>query len=349
MFFGNKGIIGLDVGSATIKLAELKGSRGSFQLKNIGEAVLPHDSIVKKVVTDKEAVASTLSNLIRDLGVKNKNVVISISGHSVIIKKVTLPTMSKSELAESIPWELEQYLPQSVEDVNYDYQVVPGETPEGNMDVLIVAAKKDVTNDYVSIVRSVGLNPVIVDVDVFALENMYEINYLDSEGIVALVNMGASVTNINILKNGISVFTRDITTGGDQFTEWIMKEQNVNFEEAEQIKHNLSSGEIPFELERVTNDFLDLVTGEVKRTLDFFTSNFSQDRISKIILSGGSSKVPNIRETLQDSTDTDAEIANPFRNIMVSSAEFDPLYISDISPKMGVVVGLATRNIGDNR
>ena len=348
MFFGNKGVIGLDIGSASLKLAEIKSSRSGYQLKNIGEAVLPPDSIVKKVVTNSDAVATTLSNLIRDLGIKNKNVVISISGHSVIIKKVTLPAMSKNELAESIPWELEQYLPQSVEDVNYDYQVLPGETPEGNMDVLIVAAKKDVTSDYVSLVRSIGLNPVIVDVDVFALENMYEINYQDPNDVVALVNMGASVTNINILKDGISIFTRDITTGGSQFTEWIMKEQNIGFEEAEQAKQSLTGDEIPFELERITNDYIDLITGEVKRTLDFFSSNFSQERISKIILSGGSSKVPNTPETLSDISDIDVELANPFKNISVSDVEFDPNYIADIAPKMGVVVGLALRSIGDN-
>ena len=348
MFFGNKGVIGIDIGSASVKLAELKSSRSGHQLKNVGEAVLPVDSIVKKVITNKEAVANSLSNLVRDLGVKNKNVVISISGHSVIIKKVTLPSMSKNELAESIPWELEQYLPQSVEDVNYDYQVIPGETPEGNIDVLIVAAKKDITEDYVSIVRSVGLNPVIVDVDVFALENMYETNYEDLSGVTALVNMGASVTNINILKDGVSVFTRDITTGGNQFTEWIMKEQNLSFEDAEQTKHSLSGNEIPFELERITNDYIDLITGEVKRTLDFFSTNFSQEKITRISLSGGSSKVPNTAETLQDVTDIDVEMANPFKNITVSDMEFDPNYITDLAPKMGVAIGLALRSIGDN-
>lgn len=347
MFFGNRGLIGLDIGSSTLKLAELKVGRSGYALKNIGEAILPSDSIVKKVVANRKGVESTLSNLIRDLGIKNKNVVISVSGHSVIIKKVTLPTMTKNELAESIPWELEKYLPQSVDDVNFDYKVLPGETPEGSMDVLIAAAKKDATDDYITIARNVGLNPVIVDVDVFALENMYEINYQNTGGTIALVNIGASVTNINILKEGISIFTRDITTGGNQFTEWIMKEQDLSFEEAENEKYSLSSGDSTLEMERVTNDFIGLITAEVKRTLDFFTSNFSKDRISKIFLSGGSSKVPNIRENLQDVTGTDVEIVNPFNNISVSDSEFDPAYIADISPKMGVVIGLASRSLGD--
>ena len=224
MFLSRKELVGLDIGSNAVKLVELKSSKNGYQLKNIGEAILPLNSIVNKIIENRDAVADTISSLFEDLRVKTKNVAISISGHSVIIKKVSLPKMSEKELRESIPWELEQYIPQSIQDVNYDYQVIPGETPEGNIDVLIVAAKKDVTNSYVSVVTDVGLNPVVVDVDVFALENMYEINYPESEGLVALVNIGASVTNINILKDGVSIFTRDITTGGNQFTDWIIKD-----------------------------------------------------------------------------------------------------------------------------
>jgi len=347
LFFKNKGIIGLDIGSNALKVAELKESRGGYQLRSIGEAFLPPESIVNKVITKPEVVSDHISTLIKDLGIKNKNVVISVSGHSVIIKKVTLPAMSDAELSESIPWELEQYLPQSIEDVNYDFQILPGETPEGNMDVLIVAAKKDITNEYVNLVSDIGLRPVIVDVDVFALENMYEINYDPSEGLVALVNIGASVTNINILKDGISVFTRDISTGGNQFTEWLMKELNIDFVEAEQMKYNLGKENTPPEVERVTSDFTDLISGEIKRTLDFFVSNFWKDRISDIILGGGSSKVPDLSEVLKDVTDTNVEMVNPFKKIQVSDSDFDPSYITDISPKMGVVVGLALRTIGD--
>lgn len=347
MFFRNKGIIGLDIGSNALKVAELKQSRGRYQLKTIGESFLPPESIVNKVITKPETVSEYIANLIRDLGIKSKNVAISVSGHSVIIKKVTLPAMSNDELAESIPWELEQYLPQSIEDVNYDYQILPGETPEGNMDVLIVAAKKDITNEYVNIVSDVGLRPVIVDVDVFALENMYEINYDASEGLIALVNVGASVTNINILKDGVSVFTRDISTGGNQYTEWLMKELDVDFVEAEQMKFNVGGDESPLELERVTSDYIDLISGEIKRTLDFFVSNFWKDRLTRIVLGGGSSKVPGLSDVLKDITDTDVEIVNPFRNIEVSDTDFDPTYIHDISPKMSVAVGLAMRNIGD--
>ncbi|MGH9976878.1 MAG: type IV pilus biogenesis protein PilM, partial [Nitrososphaeraceae archaeon] len=197
MFLGKKEVVGLDIGSNSIKLAELKETKKGYQLKNIGETLLPPEAIVNKVITNRDAVSEAIYSLIEELRVKTKNAVISISGHSVIIKKVSIPKMSEKELREAVPWELEQYIPQNIEDVNYDFQILPGQTAEGNMDVLIVAAKKDITNDYINVVNDAGLNPVVVDVDVFALENMYEANYPESGGVVALVNIGASVTNIN--------------------------------------------------------------------------------------------------------------------------------------------------------
>jgi len=347
LFLSRKELVGLDIGSNAVKLIELKSSKGVYHLKNIGEALLPLNSIVNKIIENRDSVADTVSSLFEDLRVKTKNVAISISGHSVIIKKVSLPKMSEKELKESIPWELEQYIPQSIQDVNYDYQVIPGETPEGNIDVLIVAAKKDVTNSYVSVVTDVGLNPVVVDVDVFALENMYEINYPESEGLVALVNIGASVTNINILKNGVSIFTRDVTTGGNQFTDWIVKDIGLSFVEAEKMKTSMHEGDVPHELEVLTHNFNDLICGEIKRTLEFFASTLWTSKVGNILIGGGSSKVPGLKEVLADLTDANVDFMNPFRNIAYDKNDFDPEYIEAIAPKMSVVMGLATRKPGD--
>lgn len=347
MFFGRKGLIGLDIGSNAVKLVELKSTKSGYQLKNVGQTVLPRQSIVNKVIQKHDAVAEAISSLIQDLRVKTKNVAISISGHSVIIKKVSLPKMSESELRESIPWELEQYIPQSIQDVNYDYQVMPGETPEGNIDVLIVAAKKDVTNSYVSIVREVGLNPVLVDVDVFALESMYEINYMESEDLVALVNIGASVTNINILNGSVSIFTRDITTGGNQFTEWIMNELGLEYEEAEKIKSSSLQENSSPELRSITQDFTDLICGEIKRTLEFFSSTLWTGKVKNILIGGGSSMVPGLKEALAEVTEARVEFMNPFRSVTYDKDDFDPEYIDAIAPTMSVVMGLASRKPGD--
>jgi type IV pilus assembly protein PilM len=347
LFLGKKEVVGLDIGSNSIKLAELKETKKGYQLKNIGETLLPPEAIVNKVITNRDAVSEAIYSLIEELRVKTKNAVISISGHSVIIKKVSIPRMSEKELREAVPWELEQYIPQNIEDVNYDFQILPGQTPEGNMDVLIVAAKKDITTDYINVVNDAGLNPVVVDVDVFALENMYEANYPESGGVVALVNIGASVTNINILKNGVSVFTRDITTGGNQFTELIQKEFDVGYDEAEKMKNSLGRADVSPELDRISQDFTDLICGEIKRTLDFFSTTLWREKVDKIMLGGGTSKVPRIREVLEDIANAPVELINPFKNILYNPNDFDPEYISDIAPKMGVTVGLALRKMGD--
>ncbi|NIU87075.1 MAG: type IV pilus assembly protein PilM [Nitrosopumilaceae archaeon] len=348
MFFSKKGVVvGLDIGSSSIKLVELKGSKKGFQLKNLGEALLPPDAIVNKVINNSENVIDSIATLVDDLNVKSKNVAIGVSGHSVIIKKVSMPKMSDKELRESIPWELEQYIPQSVEDVNYDFQILPGETAEGNMEVLIIAAKKDIAAGYLNSVVDAGLNPVVVDVDVFALENMYDENYFESQGVVALVNVGASIINVNILREGISIFTRDITTGGNQFTEMIQKEFDVNFEEAEKMKYSLGSDSSSQELKRIAGDFNNMICGEIKRTLDFFTNTIWKEKVNSVLIGGGSSKIPEMEETLKSMANTNVEILNPFRNIGYSNKDFDSDYISDIGPKMSIATGLALRKVGD--
>ncbi len=186
-----------------------------------------------------------------------------------------------------------------------------------------------------------------MDVDVFALENMYEANYFEGEGVVALVNVGASIINVNILREGISIFTRDITTGGNQFTEMIQKEFDVNFEEAEKMKYTLGSDSVSAELKRIAGDFNNMICGEIKRTLDFFTNTIWKEKVNAVLIGGGSSKVPQMEETLKSLANTNVEILNPFRQIGFSTKDFDSDYISDIGPKMSIATGLAIRKIGD--
>ena len=347
MLFGKREVAGLDIGSSAIKLVEIRETRQGYQLKNVGESLLQPEAIVDKVIRDQDAVIDALSALIDNLRFKTKNVVISISGNSVIIKKVSLPVMNDDELREAVPWELKQFIPQNIEDINYDFQILPGEDSDGTMEVLIAAAKKDLTNGYIQIVNEVGLNPVVVDIDLFALENMYEANYSEVNETLALVNIGAAITNINILENGMSIFARDLAMGGNQFNEWAQKELGIGFEESEILKLSLGSKEATAELNRVANDFRESICGEIKRTLDFFSSTFSKQKVEKIMLGGGSSKVPSLGSELERITRCKVEAVNPFRNIMYSVSDFDPEYIKDIAPKMGVAVGLALRKVGD--
>lgn len=343
VLLGKGRILGIDIGSSSIKLVELEQNGNAYQLRSVGEAPLPPDSIVNKAIAKSEVVSHTLSTLIDDLGIETDDAAISISGDPVLMKRVSLPYMSDKELKKSITWELEQSLYQGIKEVNYDYQVIPGQGTQDNIDVLIVAANKNATKNYISIVTDVGLNPVIVDLDVFSLESMYEVNYPESEGLVALVNIGASVTNINIIDNGESVFARDLPVGGNHYTHLIMAEMDLTYEEAEEVKHTQRVGLTDPGLKQFAHNFINSICSEIKQTIDFFSSTYCSEKVKRIMIGGGSSSIPGMKDALSDRTQAYVGILNPFRKIVYSEGAFDPEYIEDISPKMNVAIGLALR------
>ncbi len=244
LFRKAKNLVGLDIGSSAVKLVELKaGKEGRFQLVKAGLENLSPEAIVDGAIMDSSLVVETISRLLASTGVKNSNVAVSVSGHSVIVKKIQLPTMPEEELSESIRWEAEQYVPFDINDVYLDYVVLDPGAPGETMGVLLVAAKKDKVDDYKNVVTQAGRTPGLVDVDVFALQNCYEVNYgLDPTRVVALVNIGASVMNVNILASGQTVFWRDITFGGNQFTDALQKAFSLNFEQAEALKRGEAVG-----------------------------------------------------------------------------------------------------------
>ncbi|HUB06787.1 MAG TPA: type IV pilus assembly protein PilM, partial [Myxococcales bacterium] len=286
--------LGLDIGSSTVKIARLKESKRGFGLQAFASAPLPPEAIVDGALMNSAAIVSAIQDLCAANKIKGKEAAIGVSGHSVIIKKITLPKMTQDELDESIQWEAEQYIPFDVKDVNIDTQIL-GDKGEGTgqMDVLLVAAKKDMINDYVSVVTEAGLQPVVVDVDAFAVQNMFEVNYEQVPGeTVVLINAGASVVNINVVSNGTSTFTRDITVGGNQFTEEIQKQLNVSYDEAEALKvGGQRAGEadavVPQEVERVMQGVAEQMAGEIQRSLDFFAATAADSHISRVYLSGG--------------------------------------------------------------
>ncbi len=275
----------------------------------------------------------------------------AVSGHSVIVKKVSLPTMSRDELDEQIRWEAEQYIPFDVNEVNLDFQILDDESGDGQMDVLLVAAKKDLIDDYVQVISEAGLQPAVIDVAAFAVENAYEGNYeTNREDTIALVNIGAQVVNINVVANGIPTFTRDITTAGNQYTEEIQKTLSVGFEEAERLKLGARAGEesqdvVPQEVEKAMQAVTETVIGEISRSLDFYAATSAESRISKVYLSGGSASVTGFLEAFRERTGHDVEMLNPL-NRMIPSSKFEPEYLDEVAPALGVSVGLAMRQVG---
>jgi len=351
MVFGKrKNVIGLDIGSSSIKLVELNEGKSGYKLQNLAISPLPPEAIVDGALMDSVTIVDTIRDLISTCKVKTKDVVTSVSGHSVIVKKITLPFMTKAELEESIQWEAERYIPFDINDVNIDFQIFgsSSENPEV-MDVILVAAKKDIINDYVSILMEAGLNPVIIDIDAFALENMLGINYdLEREEVVAIANIGASITNINIIKNNTSAFTRDIFKGGNQITEEIQRQLHIDFEEAEKIKVG-SKVDIASQpvIQSVIKEASESLAIEIGNSLDFFQSTTTYEKIGKLFLSGGGSKIKDFDIVLQQQIGIPVEIINPFKKIEYSEKNFDMEYLREIGPIMAVGVGLASRKVGD--
>lgn len=344
MLIGNGGVLGIDIGSNSIKLVELEEIGTKYHLKNIGETPLVQGAIVNKAIEKPEAISHALSRLIDDLGIEADDAAVSISGEPVLLKRVSLPYMSDAELKKSIKWEIEQFSSNATRDYTHDYQVISSQNAHDKIDVLIVAANKNVTKDYLSIITNVGLNPVVIDLDVFSLESMYEVNYPESEGLLALVNIGASVTNILIVDGGESVFARDLLIGGSHYTDLIMKELDLSYEEAEEVKYNQRLGLSDSLVEPIAKDFINSITNEIKRTLDYFATVHSKENVKRIMIGGGTASILGLKDALSENTGSYVGILNPFRNINYSEEVFDPEYIQDISPKMIVATGLALRN-----
>lgn len=347
--FGSKGIVGLDIGSSYIKAVQLKESRSGYELELFDFLPISPELIVEGSIIDAIRLTESLKELVRKAKIKTKSVVISVSGHSsVIVKRISLPEMTEEELSESIKFEAEQYVPFDIDDVNLDFQILGPKEEAGQMDVILVAVKKEVINDYVTVVREAGLNPAIVDVDTFALENMYGISYeIDPGTNVALVNVGASTINMNILRGGVSVFTRDSSLGSNLHTEALQKEFNITYEEAERLKRGEALEKVSPEdaYTVITQTSIDIFT-EVSRSLDYFRSSTHQPDVKEVILSGGCALVRDFPRLLSERLGIPVTTAEPFRNITVPK-RFDAAYLNEVGPIAAVAVGLAIRRPGD--
>jgi type IV pilus assembly protein PilM len=349
MLFSGKGSIGLDLGSSYIKTVKLKEVKGSYELELFDIHPLPPELIVDGSIIDSLRLVESIKEMVKKTGIKTKAAVTSISGHSsVIIKRISLPEMSEEELSESIKFEAEQYVPFDIEDVNLDFQILGPKEEPGQMDVILVAVKKDIINEYVSVIREAGLNPIIMDIDSFALENMYGINYeIEPDRNVAMVNIGASTINMSILKGGISVFTRDSSLGSNLHTEALQREFNLTYENAERLKRGEPVENIPPEsVESVIESASEEILGEVIRSLDYYRSTTLHEDVSEIILSGGCALMQNFHAMIAEKTGVETRIAEPFRNIKIPK-RFDTAYIEEMAPMMAIAVGLALRKQGD--
>jgi len=348
-------LVGIDIGSHSIKIVEIEDSKKGMVLTNFGMIELPPDAIIEGSIKEMEIVSSALKNLLKNLKIKNKNVATSISGYSVIVKKISTPKKEEEELERTIQGEAEQYIPFDINDVNLDFQILHSEEEteeeekEDLMDVLLVAAKKDIVEEYISLLHLTELSPMVLDIDAFALQNAFEISTHEQTGCHALINIGAQQLTINVIKDGISIFTRDSSYGGSQITGEIQRKLNIPYQEAEMIK----LGAQPIEKEKksiIEEAFSSTVvkwSQEIKRALDFVATTFMDIKVENILLSGGSSLIPGFSKYLGLETGLKIEMLNPFGNLEIKEKLFDTGYLNYRAPMAVISIGLALRSIGD--
>jgi type IV pilus assembly protein PilM len=356
--FGSKpkSLVGLDIGSSSVKVCELqqigKGAGVRYRLQKLGWAPLPGDAIVDGDIMDSNAVASAIRQVLGEQKIKAKDVAISVSGQQVMVKKVTFPLMSPAELAESVRWEAESFFPagQGLDSYALDYYPIEERAAEGNMDVVLVACRKDKLEAYVSCVAQAGCSPKVVDVDVFAIQNAYEINTPGGarDEVVALVNVGATFTNLTMMVGGKSVFWRDMAWGSSRYSEKLMEDWGVSQESAESLKHRHSAeGHEPEEVQPSINAVSDAFADELTRTLDFFKSSFKVDRLDRVLVCGGGAMIHGLLDVLGDRLRVSVDRFNPFQLIEVDGRTEDPAMVREIGGSAAVVVGLALRQVGD--
>lgn len=346
--FGSKNMVGLDIGSSAIKAVELRGRLGSLKLASISYETLQADSITDGQIMELNDVSNCIANIFTSQQIKTDQVAAGVSGNSVIVKNIIVPQMSEAELEESIDWHAEEHIPFDIADVSLDYQIV--DSQPDSLQVLMAACKRDRIANLKQAIQLAGKQPVIIDIDAFALQNCYEANYdVGPDETTALLNIGASTMNINILHGTRSVSIRDISFGGRQYTTLLQKELSLTFEQAESLKRGErlpDGGESP-SIEPMLESVSEILALEIHKTFDFYrtTATVPSATVQKILISGGGSKLRGLHQFLADHFQIPVEPLNPFQRIEADAKRIDPDYLRETGPEMAVAVGLALRGV----
>ena len=348
----NRNTLGLDIGSHCIRAVELRESKRGMELMRFGIATLPPDAIVAGSFMNFPLIVDRIRELIKSQKVKQKRTALAVSGNSVIVKKITLPEMTEEELQDSVQWEAENYIPFDIKDVIVDVQILSPHAGEGQMEVLLVAAKKEVINDYVSVVVEAGLDPVVMDVATFTVQNALELNYgTFPDQVVAIINVGSSSMNINVLSSGVTAFTRDLATGARTITEEIQKQFNLPWDEAETYKvtpvDDLPNRGLAREVKKLVRRASDTLATEIQRSLDFFAATTANVALSKLFLCGGGAICPEFVTVVSERLGLPTEIMNPFQNITINPRYVDLDLLRDHAAQASVAVGLALRKVDE--
>jgi type IV pilus assembly protein PilM len=338
-----KPLVGLDIGSSSVKAVELKKKGSGYELVSLGLEGLGQDTVVDGAIMDALSVSQAIEKAFT--GIKIKDVATAVSGHSVIVKKLSIAAATEAEVANAIDYEAQQNVPFDIADVFKDYQVLGPDASGNGFDVMLVAVKRDKVQNHMNVLSQAGKSATVLDIDAFALQNAFEANYApDPNLMAALLNVGASIMNINIVRGGVPLFTRDVSVGGNQYTDTLQKELDLSFEDAEKLKQgkelpNVSADQKSPHIRSVT----EILLLEIQKTFDYFRQTASAENIQHIYLAGGTARIEGLVDSLKEEFNIPVEVMNPFQKVTLSS-KFDSSYINDIAPRMAVAVGLALRS-----
>lgn len=346
-----KNLVGVDIGTSSIKVCQLKEGRKGYGLVRLGYTPLPPQTIVDGHVMNSQAVIEGLARVFAEARIKQREVALSISGQAVIIRKITVPMMTPAELDEQIQWEAEQHIPFDIKDVHVDYEVLRRRPEAGQMDLLLVAAKRDEINDYTQIARSAKLKPLVVDIDAFTVQNIFELNRgIPPDQTFAIINVGASLASINIISRGASAFTRDIANGGNYITEQIQKQLGVSFEQAEELKcASVLGGSVPAQIPQIIDGVCDTIAGEIQRSLDFFLATSGEPEMHRIFLTGGTANLPALTAAISRRSRVPVEVIQSMEHIGVEAKEVNTQVLQLRASQLCVALGLAMRKDREKR
>ena len=342
MFGKKKTAVGLDIGSSSIKVVEIAQDRSGERLVNYGISEPLSEAIVDGEIMDRQMVHEAIVNLMESRQIRTKEVVTAVSGRAVIVKKILMDRLNEDDAKEAIQWEAEQHVPYDVNDVSLDFQIINPNVDQKKMQVLLVAAKKDMIQNHAEIIREAGLSPRVIDVDSFAIQNAIEANYdLRADETVALVNIGAEITNLNIVRDQVPHFTKDLSVGANSFVEGIQRRHNVSQAEALAALRGGADGGI--DVASIVQTTCEDLSVQIDRAVAFLKSAGDADRIDRILLSGGSARVPGLADVLRARHQVPVEIVNPLQKLSYDPGLFGGEPPEAVAPILTVAIGLALR------
>ena len=350
MFFRPKKVLGLDIGTSSIKLAELEvGSRGA-KLINFGLLPTPSQSVVAGDLVEPVGISRAVKELVTQMKTQRRKVATGLWGSSVIVKRISIPRIDEKLVGEQLRWEAEQYVPFDINEINIDFKILKsGNANTEMMDVLLVAAKQDCLIRYQDVIQASGLESEIMDVGGFALANCFEKNYEAKNDIVLLLNVGCAITNFVVFDRGEVVFCRDTAAGGLTYTLEIQKALSINLDEAETMKLSLSRGQgVPDEVSGVVTATHDVLCEEINSSLDFYLNTSNGGGVQRCYVTGGGSRTPGLMRALTERLKISCNQLDPFTRIKYHDKAFTPDFISEIRDFAAISIGLGLRTAGDS-